>query len=116
MVWLDRSFSGLLILAGIVHAVDSFHYYSDELTLLWSVCASLFIILIGVIGLMRASRPGDRALGWICLVSGLAWIAVAVWFGQVTGDPTRIHLLIVIAVTLGMCVFSVRTIVLAKGS
>jgi peptidoglycan/LPS O-acetylase OafA/YrhL len=114
MAWLDRALSILLILAGIVHGVHSFHYYSDDLTVLWSVCGALFVVLIGTISLLRASRPGDRALAWICLVSVLAWIAVAFWFGHVTQDPTRPHLLIVIAVTLGVCVFSVRSLMMAK--
>jgi hypothetical protein len=114
MVWLDRALSILLILAGIAHAVDSFHYYTDDLALVWSVCGALFVVLIGAISLLRASRPGDHALAWICLGSELAWIAVAFWFGHVTFGLLRFHILIVIAVTLGMCVFSVRTIATAK--
>jgi Na+/proline symporter len=114
MVWVDRILSVLLILAGIVHAFDSVHYYHDELTVLWSVCASLFVILIGAISLLRASRPGDRGLAWICLVSGLAWIAAAARFGAVTGRIHNWHVLVVVLVTLGTCIFSVRTLVMAK--
>lgn len=114
MVWFDRILSILLILAGIVHALDSLRYYHDDLTLLWSVCASLFIILFGTVSLLRASRPRDSALAWICLVSGLAWIAAALRFGYVVGHPLNPHVLIVVLVTLGMCVFSVRTLLTAK--
>jgi len=114
MVWLDRALSILLILAGIVHIFDSFHAFDDPLTILWSVVGALFVILVGVISLLRVSRPSDRALAWICLVSELVWLAVAFWFGHVTQDPARLHLLMVIVLTLGMCVFSARTIVAAK--
>ena len=116
MAWLDRALSILLIVAGIVHAVDSFSFYRDELTLLWAVCGALFVILIGAISLLRASRPGDRALGWICLVSELVWIAVVIWFGQITFGLLRLHILVVLAVTVGMCVFSVRTIIARDAS
>lgn len=114
MVWLDRTFSILLILAGIVHGFDSLRFYHDELTLLWSVCAALFIILIGAISLLRASRPRDGALAWICLVSGGAWIAAALRFGSITERFADAHMLIVLVITLGVCFFSVRTLALAK--
>lgn len=115
MVWLDRGLSMLLILGGAVHTVGSIKFYDyDPLTLLWSLCASLFIFLFGAASLLRASRPGDRALAWICLASGLAWIAAALCFGFITARLVDTHVLIVIVVTLGMCIFSVRTLMLAK--
>jgi len=114
MAWLDRILSILLILAGIVHIFGSLRYYDDELTLLWSLCASLFILLFGAISLLRASRPHDRGLAWICLASGLAWVAAALRFGHVTGRVGDVHVIVVVAVTLGMCVFSVRTLLMAK--
>ena len=114
MVWLDRTLSILLILAGVVHGFDSLRYYHDPLTLLWSICASLFIVLFGTISLLRASRPYDRGLAWICLVSGLAWFTAALTFGHVTRNLLHAHVLIVIAVTLGMCIFSVRTLLMAQ--
>jgi hypothetical protein len=114
MVWLDRTLSILLILAGIVHGFDSLKFYRDELTLLWSVCATLFIILIGAINLLRASRPRDGALAWICLVSGAAWLAAALRFGSITERFVDVHMLLVLVITLGVCLFSIRTLVLAK--
>lgn len=114
MVWFDRILSILLILAGIVHALDSLRYYHDDLTLLWSLCASLFIILLGAVSLLRASRPRDSALAWICLVSGLAWIVAALRFGYVVSKLHSSHVLIVVIATLGICVFSVRTLLTAK--
>ncbi len=114
MVWLDRILSILLILAGIVHGFHSLHYFTDDLAVFWSVCGALFVILIGVISLLRASRPGDCGLALICLVSELVWIAMAFWFGHITERVVDVHVLAVVVVTLGMCAFSVRSLVAAK--
>lgn len=114
MVVLDRILSVLMILAGIWHAIGSIRFYRDELTLLWALCSSLFIILFGAASLLRASRPGDRALAWICLVSGIAWIWAALRFASITDRFVDWHVLIVVIITIGMCVFSVRSMMLGR--
>lgn len=114
MVWFDRILSILIILAGVVHAFDSLKYYDDPVVLVWALCGSLFLFLFGAISLLRASRPGDRALSWICLASGLAWIVVALRFAHVTGRMVDTHVLIVVIVTLGMCAFSARSLMTRK--
>ncbi len=83
----DRVFCCLLILGGVGHSLGSFKAYSahpDEL--LWSLCASLFIFLLGTVNLVRAGRHGDRTLGWITLVFNLCWLVASVQFGRVIGD------------------------------
>lgn len=114
MVWLDRILSVLLILAGIVHCVHSPHYFADELGVFWSVGGALFVILVGAIHLLRASRPGDCGLAWVCLVSGLVWIAMAFWFGHITGRVVDVHVLAVVVVTAGLCAFSIRSLAVGK--
>lgn len=116
MLVLDRILSALMILAGIWHAIGSIRYYQNELTLLWALCSSLFIILFGAVSLLRASRPGDRALAWICLVSGIAWIWAALRFGSITQRMLDWHVLIVVVITLGMCVFSMRSLMVGKSA
>ena len=114
MLVLDRILSVLMILAGIWHAIGSIRYYQDELTLLWALCSSLFIILFGAVSLLRASRPGDKPLAWICLVSGIAWLWAALRFGSITARMLDWHVLIVVIITIGMCVFSVRSLMQGK--
>ena len=114
MVWFDRVLSILLIVGGVWHAINSLGYYHDDLTLLWALCGCLFIFLFGAVSLLRASRPGDSALAWICLVSGAAWIAAVLRFGYLTGRIVDSHVLIVVVVTVGMCIFGVRSLMLAK--
>src|SRR5271166_739910 len=79
---LDRVLSCLLILGGIGHTIGSIQFYkSDQLTLLWSLSASLFIFLFAAVNLIRAGRPGDTALAWVCLVAGLCHIVSSIRFG-----------------------------------
>jgi hypothetical protein len=115
MVWLDRILSILLILGGVGHTIGSIKFYGhDPLTMLWALCASLFVFLFGAMSLLRASRPGDKALAWMCLVSGLCWILAALRFGALIGNLFDPRAMIFALITLGMCAFSVRTIVMAK--
>lgn len=108
----DRVFCCLLILGGVGHSLGSFKAYGakpDEL--LWSLCGSLFIFLLGIVNLVRAGRDGDRALGWITLVFNLCWLAAVIQFGRVIGnmaDPRLIFFLIVMLVVLAMSVRSIR--------
>ena len=60
---LDRVLSSLLILGGIGHTIGSIKFYkSDPMTLLWALCASLFVFLFAAISLVRAGRPADTTL------------------------------------------------------
>lgn len=114
MAIVDRIFSILIILAGAAHAVGSLKYYEDPLTLLWALCATLFLFLFGAINLLRVSRRGDKPLAWICLVSGLGWIAVAEDFGHITNRMANTHVLTVIVITVVICAFNVAALMAAK--
>src|SRR5579863_6657848 len=84
---LDRILSCVLLLGGIGHTIGSLHFYkSDQMTLLWSLCASLFVFLFAAVNLIRAGRPQDAALAWVCLVAGLGWIAASLRFGVLIGN------------------------------
>lgn len=107
----DRTFAVLLILCGVGHSFGSYlAYKTNQMELLWSLCASLFIFLLGTLNLLRASRTDDRALGWICLVAGLAWVCSSLRFGQLAGNLLDIHAVIFIVLSLGLCGFSLMTI------
>jgi hypothetical protein len=109
---LDRVLSCLLILGGIGHTLGSFQSYkSDQMTLLWSLCASLFVFLLAALSLIRAGRPHDSALAWVGLVAGLCWIAASLRFGIVIGKLFDFRPLIFCVLTLGLCAFCVRTLI-----
>ena len=83
MVWIDRILAILLILGGVGHSFGSyFAFKNNELELLWALCASLFVFLLGALNLLRTRRPGDAALAWICLIGCLCWIAGSIRFAS----------------------------------
>ena len=107
----DRILSGLLILCGIGHTLGCLQFYkADPLTLLWSLCASLFVFLLAVLNLLRTERRADKTLAWICLVAGLCWIVVTVRFGIVIGNVFDVRAIIFSVITLALCAMSVRTL------
>jgi hypothetical protein len=109
---LDRILSCLLILGGIGHTLGSLHFYkNDQMTLLWSLCASLFVFLFAAVSLIRAGRPKDSALAWVCLGAGLCWIAASLRFGVLIGNLLDFRPLVFGLLTLGLCAFCVRTLI-----
>ena len=109
---LDRILSSLLILGGIGHTLGSLlGYKNDQMTLLWSLCASLFVFLFAALSLIRAGRPHDTALAWVCLVAGLCWIAASLRFAVLIGNLLDFRPLIFGVLTLGLCAFCVRTLI-----
>ena len=112
MKTLDRVLGCILILGGIGHTFGSLQFYkNDRLTLLWALSASLFIFLLGALNLVRAGRPEDTTLAWMCLVAGLCHIASTLRFGVLIGNLLDFRVVIFILVTLGLCAMSARTIV-----
>jgi hypothetical protein len=109
---LDRVLGCILILGGVGHTFGSVQAYkNDPMTLLWSLSASLFIFLLGTLNLVRAGRPEDATLAWICLIAGLCHIASTLRFGVLIANVFDVRVLIFTLVTLGLCAMSVRTIV-----
>jgi hypothetical protein len=107
---LDRALGCLLLLGGVGHTLGSFQAYGkDPMMLLWSLCASIFVFLLGGLNLLRAGRPGDRALAWLCLVAGICWIVASLRFGSLIGNVFDFRPLIFVVITLGLCGFCVRT-------
>ncbi len=109
---LDRVLSVLLILGGVGHTLGSFQAYkNDQMTLLWSLSASLFIFLLGALNLVRAGRDRDVALAWLCLAGGLCHIVSSLRFGFLIGNFFDFRPLIFVIITLGLCAMCVRTLV-----
>ena len=108
---LDRILSCLLILGGVGHTFGSFlGYKNNQMMLLWSLSASLFIFLLGALNLLRASRHKDIPITWLCLVGGLCHVASSLRFGFLIGNVFDFRPLIFVIVTLGLCAMCVRTL------
>ena len=109
---LDRILSVLLILGGVGHTLGSFQAYkNDQMTLLWSLSASLFIFLLGALNLVRAGRHKDVAITWLCLVAGLCHIVSSLRFGFLIENVFDFRPLTFVIITLGLCAMCVRTFV-----
>jgi hypothetical protein len=109
---LDRVLGCILMLCGVGHTFGSLQFYKHEqLTLLWSLSFSLFIFLLAALNLVRAGRPADTTLAWICFVAGLCLIASALRFGVLIGNLFDFRVVLFVLVTLGLCAMSVWTIV-----
>jgi peptidoglycan/LPS O-acetylase OafA/YrhL len=112
---LDRILGCLLILGGIGHTLGSFQTYkTDPMTLLWSLCASLFVFLLAAINLIRAGRPADTALAWLCLAAGLCWIVASLRFGALIGNLFDFRPMVFAVITLGLCAMCVRTLIMNR--
>ncbi|HTZ57346.1 MAG TPA: hypothetical protein VMB49_04580 [Acidobacteriaceae bacterium] len=108
---LDRVLSCLLILGGAGHTAGSLQFYkADPMTQLWSLCASLFLFLLGAINLVRAGRRDDKALAWICLAGGLCWIGASIRFGWLIGNLLDFRAVVFVVITLGLCAMCLRTL------
>ena len=108
---LDRILGVLLILGGLGHTAGSLQAYkADQMTLLWSLSASLFVFLLAAVNLVRAGRPRDAPLAWLGLIGGLCFIATSLRFGWLIGNVFDFRPLIFILITLGLCTMCVRTL------
>jgi hypothetical protein len=115
MKTLDRVLGWLLILGGCGHIIGSLSFYKFQTQLLfWSLCASLFIFLLGAINLVRTERPGDRPLGIICVVFNLSWFVACLQLGYITGNMKDPRVSFFSLVTVGLTALSIRTMSLSR--
>jgi hypothetical protein len=112
----DRVFCFLLILGGVGHTAGTLIGDKDKPELmLWSLCASLFVFLLGTVNLVRAGRHGDATLGWITLVFNLCHIASVVAFGRLIQNMADPRVIGFIVICLVLCGMSVRSIAKGQG-
>lgn len=110
MKTLDRIFGLLLVVASLMHSLGSYLVYRHKPELmLWALGTGLAGLLLAGMNLLRAGRPQDRALGWMCFAGGLGWLGVAVGFGAVVGNYLDPRLVIHAAITLVLTGMSLRT-------
>ncbi len=106
---IDRALAVLLILGAGGHTLGSIAGYGTQpLTLLWALSASLYIVLVGAVNLLRTARPGDRALAWIAVVSASCQLVSAVVFGQLIDAPADPRVVGFVVLCLGLIAFGLR--------
>ena len=111
MKLVDRIFGCLLLLGGVGHTAGTLIGYKDKPELmLWSLCASLFLFLLGILNLVRAGRHGDSTLGWITLVFNVCQIVSVIAFGRLIqnlADPRVIGFVVICLVLSWMSARSI---------
>lgn len=98
-----RGLSGVLVIGGLGHTAGTLlNYAGKPEVMLWSLCTSLFVFLLGAVNWLRATRTHDRPLAWIALIFNLAWLAACVQFGRIIGKPLDPRVLLFMIVTLAL--------------
>ena len=109
---LDRTLAVLLMLGAVGHTLGSLKTYGDQpVVLLWALCASVLVVLLGAINLLRVSRPADIALAWICVGGMVCWLACTLAFGHLIGNLADFRIVIFAVLSIGLIFFGVRTAV-----
>jgi hypothetical protein len=114
---LDRTLAILLLLGAVGHTLGSFKTYGGQpMVLLWALCASVLVVLLGAINLLRVSRPGDAALAWICVGAMICWLACTLAFGHLIGNLLDFRIVIFAVLSIGLILFGVRSAVRSRSN
>ena len=107
---LDRILSSLLILGAIGHTLGVSKYYRGQPDpLFWALSATLLVLLVAAINLLRVSRPGDRGLAWLAAGASLAYAGVSVAFGLVIANNIAdVRAVSFAAISLALTALSLR--------
>ena len=113
---LDRALAMLLSLGAIGHTFGSITAFRDHPSqLLWALCASVLIVLVGAMNLLRTWRPGDRLLACLAAMATLCWLVATVAFGVIINNLTDLRVVVFAILSVGLIIFSVKD-ALAKGN
>ena len=108
---LDRAAGVLLLLGAAGHTLGTvLTLPPSHDAFIWSLGSSLAAVLVGTLNLVRAGRPADRTLAWICLGGSLAWAGVVVGFGLIIGQLIDPRVDMHLVASLALAGFSVRTL------
>jgi hypothetical protein len=106
---LDRALAMLLSLGAIGHTFGSIAAFRNHpAQLLWALCASVLIVLVGSINLLRTWRPGDRLLACLAAMGTLCWLVISVAFGVIINNLTDLRVVVFAILSVGLIIFSVK--------
>src|SRR5690348_13360622 len=106
----DRAFAALLILGAIGHTLGSIKaFINTPHELLWALCASVLIAMLGVLNLLRSWRPRDAALAWIVCAGTACWLVASIAFGLIIGKPFDPRVIVFVILSVGLIVFGLNT-------
>jgi len=109
LVIVDRILIALLLLGACGHSLGSFKAYGDQpMTLLWSLCGSLYVVMLVALNILRSLRKNDRALSAIAGVGCLVWIVPSLVFGTLIGNPFDFRPMIFVLLCLGLALFNAK--------
>jgi hypothetical protein len=107
----DRTFGWLLVICGLLHTIGPVEAYrSRPETLVWALSATLTILLLAALNLLRIGRPGDKTLAWISFAGCVGWLAIAIAFGAVIGNIMDLRVVGVGFITVVLAIFSIQSV------
>mgnify|MGYP001395020994 CR=1 FL=1 len=81
--FIDRTFGWLLVLASCGHTVGTLLWLPLMSGIfVWSMGSALAGVLLGVLNILRAGRPNDKAVAVITAIGTACWVLVALAFGK----------------------------------
>ena len=106
----DRICGWILLLGAVGHSMGSLQAYGHRPELLlWAEGATLMLLLLGALNLLRVGRPGDHALAWVSFAGCIGWLIAVMAFGKLIGNYLDFRFLTQGIVTLALAGFSLRT-------
>jgi hypothetical protein len=107
---MDRALAGVLLMGALGHTFGSFEAYAREpKVLLWALCASVLVALLGALNLLRANRPGDHPLAWITVAGTACWLVVSIAFDILIDKPFDPRVVIFSLASFGLIGFGLRS-------
>lgn len=109
---IDRIFGWLLVVGSIGHATGTIMWTQPMSQIfLWSLGSALAAVLLGVLNIIRAGRPGDRTLAVVTAIGTACWMGLAVAFGVSIGnvfDPRTLYHFVVSGVLVVFGLIAIR--------
>lgn len=111
---IDRVFGCLLILGALGHTIGTILWTTPMSGIfVWSLGAALAAFILGALNIVRAGRPGDRAVAAIATVGTFLWMVLALTFGisiHHIADPRPLSHIVI---SLVLVLFGIRSLTLA---
>src|SRR5215467_5204480 len=108
---IDRGLSVLLILGAGGHTFGVLEYYKGQPdALFWSLTATLMMLLVAAINLLRSWPPGYRGVALLALGATVGYLVVTLCFGRLVGDMADPRVIGFGLICLGLLAFGVGSL------